>query len=182
MDLALDFRRPALTDRRAFAHWLTDWRREGLAAYRWIFVRAWSDFDWYVALCEQARTAGCPPELTVPLDVHWAFADETLVGELYVFLEPMNGENHIGYKVRPSYRRRGIASALLRYGLDFLRERGVSAARLTCGEANVASAAVIERAGGTRLTDRHGVGGILRRYVVPTRDPSQAAPAVQIEP
>ncbi len=181
MGLALDYRRPALTDRGAFADWLADWRGEGYDAYRWIFARAWTDFDWYVALCERARTAGCPPELTVPLDVHWVFSGETLVGELYLFVEPMNGENHIGYKVRPSYRRLGVASALLRYGLDYLRGRGISAARLTCNDANVASAAVIERAGATRLADRRGAGGILRRYVVPTRNASQAEPAAQAE-
>jgi len=98
----LDFRRPALSDRGAFNDWIADWRGDAYDAYRWIFVRAWTDFDWYIASCRRMRSEGDPPELPVPLDVHWAFDDEALVGELYVFFEPMGGDNHIGYKVRPS--------------------------------------------------------------------------------
>jgi len=66
--------------------------------YRWIFARVWTDFDWYVAACERMRFAGAPPELTVALDVHWAFGGSTLIGELYLFDEPMAGDNHIGYR------------------------------------------------------------------------------------
>jgi predicted acetyltransferase len=168
--VTIDFRQPALDYRAAFAEWLEDWQGDEYDAYRWIFRRAWTDFDWYVALCERMRTEGCRPELTVPLEAHWAFAGDAMVGELYVFYEPMSGENHIGYKVRPSWRRQGIAQALLRNGLERLRERGIELARLTCRDTNAASAAVIERAGGTRIDDRtQSDGHVLRRYLVPTR-------------
>ena len=166
----LEFRRPALTDRAAFADWIADWQGDAYEVYDWIFARAWTDFDWYVASCERMRrNGGCPPELTVPLDAQWAFANETLVGELYLFYEPLVGDNHIGYKVRPSYRRKGIATALLSHGLDQLHERGIAIARLSCRDTNLASAAVIERAGGTRVEDKRGTEGqINRRYSIPT--------------
>jgi predicted acetyltransferase len=170
MPIELDFRRPARTDREAFADWIADWRGDGYDAYHWIFARAWTDFDWYVTSCERMRIEGSPPELTVPLDVFWAFAGQRLAGELYLFYEPMEGDNHIGYKVRPSLRRKGVAGALLGHGLERMRERGIDFARLSCRETNAASAAVIERAGGTRIADRHLPSGhVNRRYLVPTR-------------
>ena len=175
----LEFRRPAPTDRAAFEDWIADWHEDAYDAYRWIFARAWTDFDWYVATCERMRTDGCPPELTVPLDVQWAFEQQTLVGELYLFYEPLAGNNHIGYKVRPSHRRKGIATALLLHGLDRLREYGIAIARLTCRDTNLASAAVIERAGGTRLDDKRGAEGHrTRRFTIPTDRDSVSPPLV----
>jgi predicted acetyltransferase len=92
-----------------------------------------------------------------------------LVGELYLFYSPMNDNNHIGYKVRPSARRRGVATALLLYGLQALRERGIVEARLTCEDDNVGSIALIEASGGKRLSDSvyASTGKMMRRYVIP---------------
>jgi predicted acetyltransferase len=173
----LEIRRPELTDRAAFADWIADWRGDAYDPYRSIFARAKTDFDWYVASCERMRSDGCPPELTVPLDAHWAFTNGILVGELYLFYVPLAGDNHIGYKIRPSSRRKGIATALLRHGLDLLLERGTISARLSCRDTNLASAAVIERAGGTRLGDKRGSEGqLIRRYTILIRSGREEAP------
>ena len=165
----LTFIEPARAHRLAFENWLTEWKDDPYDPYRWIFERAWRDFDWYVDLCDRMRTEGCPPLLSVPLDVRWAFVRDELVGELYLFYEPMDAENHIGYKVRPSFRRLGVGTALLRYGLERLKERGIKVARLTCADTNVGSIALLTRAGGKRLEDRCGrEGQLIRRYSVPT--------------
>ena len=87
-------------------------------AYRGIFSLAWTDFAGYVALCARLRHVSELLRLTVPLDAYFAFAGDALAGELYLFYEPMGGDNHIGYKVRPSLRRRGIASAMTRWAPD----------------------------------------------------------------
>jgi predicted acetyltransferase len=162
----LTYVRPSLEYKAAFQDWLDDWRGDQYDPYRWIFTRAWDDFEWYVELCERVRTEGQPPELTVPLDVHWAFDGDSLVGELYVFFIPLNRDNHIGYKVRPSVRRRGIATALLKHGLEILREQGITEARLACNDANIGSAAVIESCGGRRLADKELVNATFRRYII----------------
>ncbi|GAA1308817.1 GNAT family N-acetyltransferase [Brachybacterium tyrofermentans] len=55
---------------------------------------------------------------------------------------------HIGYSVRPSARRQGIASAALELGLAEARGLGISPVLVTCDEDNVASRRTIEKAGG----------------------------------
>jgi predicted acetyltransferase len=108
----------------------------------------------------------------VPATSLVAVLDGHVVGRVHVrheltpFLREVGG--HIGYGVRPRWRRRGVATALLRVGLDVLAALGVEEALVTCDDDNRASAAVIERAGGrlvgTTLTeDLHK-----RRYLVPT--------------
>lgn len=70
---------------------------------------------------------------------------------------------HIGYAVRPSARRRGLASAGLAGMLDVCRDRGIDPVLVTCDTDNVGSRAVIEAAGGEYEDTRMGK----RRYWVP---------------
>ncbi|MCB1254343.1 MAG: GNAT family N-acetyltransferase [Austwickia sp.] len=55
---------------------------------------------------------------------------------------------HIGYSVRPSERRRGVATEALRQGLERACDLGIDRALVTCDDDNAASAATIERNGG----------------------------------
>jgi predicted acetyltransferase len=55
---------------------------------------------------------------------------------------------HMGYEVRPSWRRRGFGHRALALGLAHAREHGLRSLLLTCDEENRASVRIIERAGG----------------------------------
>jgi predicted acetyltransferase len=55
---------------------------------------------------------------------------------------------HVGYVVRPSKRRSGYGTTLLRLGLDKARERGLERVLLTCNETNIGSRKIIEANGG----------------------------------
>ena len=55
---------------------------------------------------------------------------------------------YVGYAVKPSARRRGIATTLLRVGLGMLNEIGVGEALIFCAEDNEGSRRVIETVGG----------------------------------
>ena len=63
---------------------------------------------------------------------------------------------HIGYVVRPSVRRRGLASAALTGMLAVCRERGIDPVLITCDVENTGSRRVIERAGGRYEDTRLG--------------------------
>lgn len=69
---------------------------------------------------------------------------------------------HIGYDVRPTARRRGHATAMLRAALPIARRIGIETVLVTCDLTNTASRKVIESCGG-RFEDERG--GKLRFWV-----------------
>jgi predicted acetyltransferase len=71
---------------------------------------------------------------------------------------------HIGYDVRPSARRNGHATAMLRAALPVAKAIGIDPALITCNPTNVASRKVIEHNGGVLEDERLGK----LRYWVPT--------------
>lgn len=62
---------------------------------------------------------------------------------------------HIGYVVRPSARRQGHATAMLRAALPHARQLGLDQALVTCDAENTASRKVIEACGGV-FEDQRG--------------------------
>lgn len=81
-----------------------------------------------------------------------AVVDGDIVGrtsirfELNEFLSTLGG--HIGYAVRPPFRRQGYATEILRQSLDLARARDIDPVLVTCDDDNLASAKVIEVNGG----------------------------------
>ena len=93
-----------------------------------------------------------PPEGFVPATMLWAVDGDRWLGRVSVRHE-LNDHlirfgGHIGYAVRPSARRRGIATTLLCVGLGMLNGIGVGEALILCAEDNEGSRRVIETAGG----------------------------------
>jgi predicted acetyltransferase len=134
-------------------------------------AEAWDDY--LVRIARLGRGEDLPPAI-VPWTDLFGVVDGVVVGRVSVrhrlteALERYGG--HIGYGVRPAYRRRGYATALLRAGLAVARDLGIDPALITCDDDNVGSVAVIERCGGVladvvELDD----GRLRRRYWVPTR-------------
>lgn len=120
------------------------------------------------ALHADAREETSRPAAHVPATTLWWVEGDTYLGRLAIrhrltdFLLEVGG--HIGYDVRPSRRRRGHATAMLRAALPVAHELGIDPALLTCDHDNLASARVIESADGV-LEDRRGRK---LRYWVPT--------------
>lgn len=60
---------------------------------------------------------------------------------------------HIGYKIRPSRRRRGYGALICRLGIERARLLGIGDILITCDDDNIGSAKIIEANGGV-LQDR----------------------------
>jgi predicted acetyltransferase len=75
---------------------------------------------------------------------------------------------HIGYGVRPSARRRGLASWALGQMLGEARALGLDRVLIVCEAGNVASAKTIESRGGVLEEIRATEHGPVRRYWIST--------------
>ncbi|MFJ4045672.1 GNAT family N-acetyltransferase [Microbacterium sp. NPDC089987] len=92
------------------------------------------------------------PDGHVACDYFWITDDGEVVGfiafrrELNDWLRSYGG--HVGYSVRPSRRRQGIARRALDLVLDRARAQGYDRVMLTCDDTNIGSYRTIEGAGG----------------------------------
>ena len=66
--------------------------------------------------------------------------------ELNDFLREEGG--HIGYSTRPSERRKGYATAMLKLCLEECRKMGINPVMVSCDDDNIASRKTIEACGG----------------------------------
>jgi predicted acetyltransferase len=173
---------PDVRFRDSFAAAMAEFRAEGRGSSRdhsvlggylyragsWTSDEAFSEFVAALRanrLEETTRPAGFVPDT----ELWWVDGDEFL-GRIVIRhrLTPtlLETGGHIGYDVRPSARRRGHATEMLRQALVMAHELRVDPALITCDAANVASRTVIERNGGV-LEDQRGSK---LRFWVPTSD------------
>jgi predicted acetyltransferase len=123
------------------------WIYLGEAAFQDFFQ---INFQEYVNTLLQRETQ--PPPNFVRDSVYWALLENEVVGriairhELNDFLEKVGG--HIGYIVRPSARRKGIATEMLRQILLSPKAKSIGKLLLTCDETNIASERTIIKNGG----------------------------------
>ena len=107
------------------------------------------------ALDDTARAPGLVPSTTC-----WWVEGRDYLGRLAIRhrltdrLREVGG--HIGYDVRPSARRAGHATAMLRAALPKARDLGIDPALITCDLDNLASRKVIEANGGVLEDERDG--------------------------
>lgn len=138
-----------------------DDEQEAIAAHRELaeegfdFLEAWTpEVAWtdYVQRLGRMSLGQDLPQGWVPFTLLAGDASGVVVGtvsirhQLTAHLAEVGG--HIGYAVRPRYRRRGYATRMLQHALQVAAALGIESALLTCDDDNLASAAVIERCGG----------------------------------
>lgn len=91
-------------------------------------------------------------------------SDEKMIGMIDVRHEltvPYLWEygGHIGYSVRPSERRKGYATEMLKLALSYCRSLHSNPVRLGCYTDNTASIRVIEHCGGIRIEGKSYLDG-----------------------
>jgi predicted acetyltransferase len=113
------------------------------------FAARFDDMLRELAAAKDPATA--PPDV-LPYEDFWLLEQDTWLGLLtlrsQINEQFLHSGGHIGYVVRPSKRRCGYGTVLLRLGLEKARERGLQRVLLTCDETNVGSRKVIESNGG----------------------------------
>jgi predicted acetyltransferase len=136
------------------------------------FADTWGSPAGFAAYVRELRAQaleGTPrPPGYVPSTTLWYVDGPEYLGRLAIRHRPtphlLEVGGHIGYDVRPSARRRGHATAMLREALPIARRLGIAPALLTCDTGNGASRKVIEACGGVLEDERSGK----LRFRVPT--------------
>ena len=160
----LELAAPTLAFEAAYRACEADFERAGetfLGSARW-------DYPAFVKRCEHYErvSEGYVPQL----DYFLVRDGATILGRsgLRLWLTP-NLEDiggHIGYRIRPSERRKGYGRRLLALTLDEARKRGLRDVLLTCDSDNIGSRRIIERNGGNlaseNLSPQSGV--LIARY------------------
>jgi predicted acetyltransferase len=127
------------------------------------YATTWSDpavFAGYVAdLRAQALEETPRPAHFVPSSTLWWVDGTEFLGRLGL-RHRLNDRlleygGHIGYDVRPSARRQGHATAMLRAALPIAAALGIDSVLVTCDDDNVGSRTVIETCGGV-FEDQRG--------------------------
>lgn len=104
----------------------------------------------FVARLLRAQTS--PEPGLVSETTYWAVLEKEVVGRIALRhvlnknLEEFGG--HIGYEVRPSARRKGVATEMLRLVLQTPKAREIGRVLLTCAPDNIASNKTIQKNGG----------------------------------
>lgn len=168
---------PTVSVRESFLEAMEEFVAEGAENSQtaaWIEYNApgWQDPEVFATFCEAVRADALEetprPQAHVPCTTLWWVDGDTYLGRLAIrhrltdLLLEVGG--HIGYDVRPSRRREGHATAMLRASLPVARGLGIERALVTCDHDNLGSVRVIESAGGV-LEDRRQDK---LRYWVPT--------------
>ncbi len=106
----------------------------------------------YCERLESRRLGVDLPEDTVPATFLVAEAAGQIVGRVSIrhalntYLAEFGG--HLGYGVRPGFRRRGYATATMRQSLEIALSLGLNRVLVTCDDNNGGSAKIIASCGG----------------------------------
>ncbi|MGK5677669.1 GNAT family N-acetyltransferase [Actinoplanes sp. URMC 104] len=120
--------------------------------------------------------AGTPCPAGRHTSYRWIVEDGRVLGGIALRHQADDRFGHIGYGVRPSARRRGLAGWALGAILDEARAvLGADRVLVCCVADNVASARTIERNGGVLDCVRETENGPVRRYWIALTRPAGAA-------
>jgi len=134
---------------------LDEWRRDQELNHTdrspWaIFKNDWHDFDFYLEHLERREAT----EDRVPDSVFFLLDEERdrLLGAVnirhYLNDSLLREGGHIGDGIRPTERRKGYATEMIRLALDECRKLGIRRVLMTCDRDNIGSARSIVKNGG----------------------------------
>jgi predicted acetyltransferase len=163
---------------RLHRSWLAardDWGRgtyqDGSGLYLVNDVDSADGFAGWVARLLRAGDPSIPPDQgTVHCTYWWIVDGDEVLGAISLRHELndvlLRAGGHIGYGVRPSARRRGLAGWALGEVLAYAKGLGLDRVLITCDVTNAASRGVIEQHGGVLEDIRDTELGRVRRYWV----------------
>lgn len=133
------------------------------------------EFASYIDRVSSYKDEASVPEGKVASTFLVAVIDGKIAGRLSIrhrlndFLGLVGG--HIGYGVAPEFRGKSVATYMLKYGLEFMKERGEEKVFISCHSENEASRRIIEKCGGefaALVPHPYENSELFRTYWIPT--------------
>lgn len=141
--------KPLLED--MLSEWIDDIKTNNTNHSPWaIFKNDYHDFDYYLENLEfkEARDGKVPDSTFFCLDVDRNIFVGAINIRHYLNEELLLGGGHIGDGIRPSERRKGFATEMIRLGLLECKKLGIDKVLMTCDKDNIGSAKSIINNGG----------------------------------
>lgn len=161
---------PSMKYQESYLQMLAEWEKAGEKMVPFVLRMDTSDFESMLEELAGFSNGIGIDEGFVPHTTYWlANKHDDIVGTVNI-RHHLNEKllqigGNIGYGVRPSERRKGYASAMLRLALEKTKEMGMKKVLVTCNKDNIPSAKTIINNGGqleSEFEEAHG--NIVQRY------------------
>lgn len=116
---------------------------------------------------DHAKGKNLPPKY-VPYSIYWLIDKEQFIGRVSI-RHRLNKElkkfgGHIGYIIKPSKRKKGYGTQILKLALLKAKKLGIKKILITCSEINVASQKIIEKNNGKLKEKTKHKNELLKKY------------------
>lgn len=161
---------PTIFMRSAYFDFIYDWAKHGeiITPNTAIFTQK-SYFAWLMEEYKLRQRIYAGGKGLVPASTYFFMdASEQIIGAVnirkYLSPELLHCGGHIGYGIRPSQRRRGYASEMLRMALLICRKCSMKQVLITCLKNNIASSRTIIKNGGILENEIFYQESCIQRY------------------
>jgi predicted acetyltransferase len=158
-------------DQQALFEFMVDFQSAGETRFDRDIEEVRTDFPAYLEKKLNQSRGESLPEGIVPATTYYLSGPDRKILGLVSLRHMLNARlsiegGHVGYAVRPAFRRKGYATLMLALVLEKALQMGIHQALVTCDDDNLASARVIEKNGGIleNKTTSPVSNKLIRRY------------------
>ena len=159
---------PKIDYEKQYLDFIDEWKATKEELVPFVLDLDYSDFALYIENLRNFSLGIGLKETFVPHSTYWLVDDERIIG-VSNLRHVLNQQllirgGHIGYGIRPSERKKGYATILLKFTLEKARQFGITKALLTCNKDNIGSIRTIVNNNGILDSEELINGKIVQRY------------------
>jgi predicted acetyltransferase len=162
--------KPTVDLEPAYLDFYKEWKQTGEEMIPWVIAKDPADFPAMIQSLLDAEKGIGLQEGWVPDSTYWLVNDACRILGVanirHALTEHlMNAGGHVGYGIRPTERRKGYATQLLKLSLEKTKELGIDRVLVVCDAVNIGSGKTITNNGGVMDDDFvEDNGNVIKRY------------------